>query len=175
MAFQKKQKAVVSKQKKQSFDAICKSIAEELGIEFVESTWENELRGMVITAYIDKENGINLDDCEAFHRQLYKKADAFEYDFLEVSSLGADRPIKTRRDFERFAGSVVELKLFTKIEGRKSFIGKIVDFTDDYAELEINEEKHQFDHKNIALIKPYIDVEAEVSEVDLGEENIEEL
>lgn len=170
MASHKSNKVLVSKQKKEAFDRICETIAKNLNLEFVESTWINELRGLVITAYIDKFDGINLDDCEAFHKELYKKVDTYDYDFLEVSSLGADRPIKTRKDFERFAGSVVELKLFTKQDGKKSFIGKITDFTDEYAQLEINQEEIKFDHKNIALIKPYIDVEAEVGEVNLGEE-----
>ncbi len=174
MALKKNLKAIVSKQTKLAFDKICQTIADQLQIEFVESTWETELRGFVITAYIDKPNGINLDDCEAFHRELYKKADAFEYDFLEVSSLGADRPIKNRRDFERMAGETVEVKLFAKVDGVKTFVGIITDYTDVYAELQIGEETKQFDHKNIALIKPFIDVDAEVSEVDLGEEETSE-
>jgi len=170
MAFSKNSRVAISKQKKEAFDRICEAIAKNLNIDFIESTWINEPRGFVITAYIDKFEGINLDDCEAFHRELIKKTDAYEYDFLEVSSLGADRPIKSRRDFERFAGSMVELKLFTKQDGKKSFIGKITDYTDAHAQIETGQEVLTFEHKNIALIKPYIDVEAEVGEVDLGEE-----
>lgn len=163
------------KQEKEKFDKECKEIADQLNIEFVESTWQKELRGFVITAYIDKAEGISLDDCESFHRQLLKKSDSFDYDFLEVSSLGADRPIKSYKDFERFAGSSVEVKLFSKVDDNKSFIGTLSDYTDEYVEIEINGAAKKFEHKNVSIIKPYIDVESEVEGVELDQEfeNIE--
>lgn len=159
-----------AKQIHERFDNICKSIAESLNMEFVESTWQKELRGFVITAFIDKLEGITLNDCESFHRELLKKTDSFDYDFLEVSSLGADRPIKSHRDFERFAGSPVEIKLFKKSEEKKTFIGIIKDYTDEYVEIEIDGQLKRFDHKNIALIKPYIDVESEVEGIELDQD-----
>lgn len=152
------------------FDDICNKIAKMLNIDFVESTWVNELRGFVITAFIDKVDGISLDDCEAFHRELIKVSDDFDYDFLEVSSLGADRPIKNRRDFERFAGSVVEVKLFVKQDGKKTFLGTITDYTDEYVQINSDTGILKFDLKNVALIKPYIDVESEIEAVELEEE-----
>ncbi len=159
---------VVDKKTREEVDKICNSIANDTGIEFVEATWEREVRGVVLTVFIDKPEGISLDDCELFHKALQLKVEKYDYDYLEVSSLGADRPIKNYKDFERFAGELVEVKLYAKIDGSKTIQGNIVDFNDNFVTLSIQNNNIDIKREDIAIIKPVIDVETEVQSLDLN-------
>ena len=159
---------IVDKNTKSDVDKICSNIARDTNIEFVETVWTREPRGIVLTVYIDKPDGISLDDCELFHKALQQKVDKYNYDYLEVSSLGADRPIKTRRDFERFEGALVEVKLYAKIDGAKALQGCLVDFKDEFIILKLQNNFIEVKRENIAIIKPVIDVESEIQSLDLN-------
>ena len=89
-------------------EAACLPIAERMGYELVDVALEKEPTGKYLRFYIDKEAGVTLDDCEAFHKAVRQLADAVDYDFMEVSSPGIDRPLKKDRDFERSLGSEIE-------------------------------------------------------------------
>lgn len=165
-------KAFLAKDSKLKIEQLCTKIATKLGVEFVELEFLKEVRGLVLSIYIDSEEGIDLDKCEKFHKELIaNNIDRYDYDFLEVSSLGIDRPIKSRRDFERVAGDMVEVKLFAKVDDKKVYTGNIVDYTNEFVSLNINNTIFNFDLKNVAIIKPIIDVEAEVQAVDFQEDN----
>lgn len=73
--------------------------------------------------------GIGLDDCERVSRQLTHlfAVENVDYDRLEVSSPGLDRPLRGRRDFERFVGAEVALQLHAPHDGRRRFRGTVVD------------------------------------------------
>ena len=86
---------------KQAAEAIAARVAEEQALELIEVTLKKEPQGLTLCLYIDKPEGVTLDDCERYHRAVQPELDAVEYDFLEVSSPGADRPIQTERDFEK--------------------------------------------------------------------------
>jgi ribosome maturation factor RimP len=74
---------------------------------------------------VDHAAGIAIEDCEKVTRQLQYvlEVENIDYDRLEVSSPGLDRPLKKLADFERFAGSEVSLTLKKPLDGRKSFRG----------------------------------------------------
>lgn len=95
-----------------------------LGYELVD--FERSGRGM-LRAFIDKPDGISLDDCQAVSNQLTRLflVEGVDYDRLEVSSPGLDRPLKKEADFVRFAGQKAQLKLRMPLEGRKNFVGVI--------------------------------------------------
>lgn len=95
-----------------------------LGYELVDLELSNH--GRLIRIFIDKPNGVTVDDCALVSnhvgRLLAVEMD-FDYDRLEVSSPGLDRPLKKEADFVRFAGEKVQLKVRVPLSGRKNFIG----------------------------------------------------
>ena len=108
-------------------EAMLMPIVETKGFELVDVEWVKEGANWYLRAYIDKENGITVDDCEEVSRALSDLLD--EEDFisenyiLEVSSPGLDRPLKKEKDFARSIGKDVEVKLFKAINKEKEFVG----------------------------------------------------
>lgn len=95
-----------------------------LGYELVDLELSN--RGRLIRLFIDKPNGITVDDCvlvsNHVSRLLAVEMD-FDYDRLEVSSPGLDRPLRKEEDFRRFEGEKAQIKLRVPMNGRKNFAG----------------------------------------------------
>ncbi|MBI5437607.1 MAG: ribosome maturation factor RimP [Nitrosomonadales bacterium] len=95
-----------------------------LGYELVD--FERSGRGM-LRVFIDKLGGVSLDDCRAVSNQLTRlfPVENVDYERLEVSSPGLDRPLKKEADFVRFAGQKAQIKLRMPMAGRKNFTGVI--------------------------------------------------
>ena len=95
-----------------------------LGYELVD--FERAGRGL-LRVFIDKPQGITVEDCQTVSNQLTRlfMVENVDYDRLEVSSPGLDRPLKKEADFVRFAGQKVQLKLRMPLAGRKNFVGVI--------------------------------------------------
>ncbi|HVY06673.1 MAG TPA: ribosome maturation factor RimP [Burkholderiales bacterium] len=94
-----------------------------LGYELVDLELSN--RGRLMRVYIDKLGGVNVDDCAAVSNQLTRlfAVEGVDYDRLEVSSPGLDRPLKRPQDFERFAGERAQVKIRMPLNGRRKFMG----------------------------------------------------
>ena len=95
--------------------------AAEMGYEFVDIEVVKEPMGKFLRVYIDREEGISLDDLEKYHRAILPQMEDVDYDYMEVSSPGADRPLKKQKDFDRAAGLTVEVKLYRPMDGVKYF------------------------------------------------------
>lgn len=97
-----------------------------LGYELVHV--ELPARGRLIRLFIDREGGVNIDDCTLVSNHLSRvlTVENIDFDRLEVSSPGLDRPLKSLQDFTRFAGREAELKLRLPLNGRKRFTGKLM-------------------------------------------------
>ena len=149
-------------------EAACGTVAERMGYELVDIALEKEPTGKYLRFYIDKEEGVTLDDCEAFHKAVRQLADAVDYDFMEVSSPGIDRPLKKDRDFERNLGSEVEIKLFRPIEGTKVITGVLAGLEEGNIVIDTAEGRTLIPRKAAALVKPVVDMEG-IEDVDLGE------
>ena len=109
---------------------IAQKIADELQVELVDVELVKEPTGHFLRFYIDKPDGIALNELENFHRRIQPLVERVEYDYMEVSSPGADRPLKTERDFERAEGMTVELKTYKPVKGAKQFTGDLVGLRD---------------------------------------------
>jgi ribosome maturation factor RimP len=96
-------------------------------------------RGL-LRLYIDKPEGINLDDCVRVSNQLTRlfMVENVDYDRLEVSSPGLDRPLVKEADFLRFAGERANVRLHSPLEGRKRFTGVLRGLTDGVLQLEMD-------------------------------------
>jgi len=106
-----------------------------LGYEFVDL--ERAGRGM-LRVFIDKPEGIGVEDCAMVSNQLTRlfAVEGIDYDRLEVSSPGLDRPLKRVADFARFAGRDVKLRLRVPREGQRNYVGRIVSVSDTVLVLE---------------------------------------
>lgn len=102
---------------------------EGLGYEFVDA---ERLAAGLLRVTIDREGGIGLTDCERVSRQLTHlfAVEDVDYARLEVSSPGIDRPLKRARDYERFAGSEIQVQLYAPLAtagGRKRLQGRLLE------------------------------------------------
>ncbi len=126
-----------------------------MGYELVDMEWfgRGKLRVM-----IDKADGINVDDCAAVSNHLTRlfAVEGVEYDRLEVSSPGFDRPLRRAADFVRFRGERAELKLKVPLDGRKNFTGVIGVLADGMLALESDEKMFSIELANVhkARLKP---------------------
>ena len=112
-----------------------------LGYELVDV--EQSPRGRVLRLFIDKpdkERGVDIDDCALVSNQLSRvlTVENIDYDQLEVSSPGMDRPLKKAVDFERFAGLEIHIKLRLPVNGRRNFNGILQGLQDGKVRLKID-------------------------------------
>jgi len=94
-----------------------------LGYELVD--FERSAKGALLRVFIDKSGGITVDDCALVSNHLSRllAVENVAYDRLEVSSPGLDRPLRTARDFARFAGQKARIKLRVPLQGQRNFVG----------------------------------------------------
>ena len=151
-------------------EAKCLKAAEKMGFELVDVCIDQEPTGKYLRIYIDKPEGISLDDCEAFHKTVRPWAESVDYDFMEVSSPGLDRPLKKDRDFERNLGCEIEIKLFKPMDGKKVLTGVLAGLLNGMILIDTAEGRKEVARKAAALVKPLVDMEG-IAEVDLGEDS----
>lgn len=126
--------------------------------EIVDVEYVKEGGNYFLRAYIDKEGGITIDDCELVSRALSDKLD--EADFideayiLEVSSPGLGRPLKKDKDFARSIGEEVEVRTYKAVDKQKEFIGILKSFDDESITIELEDEQEMsFARSDIALVR----------------------
>lgn len=110
-----------------------------MGYELVDAQVSN--RGRLLRIFIDKPGGITLEDCAAVSRHLGRvfEVEGMDYDRMEVSSPGLDRPLVKRTDFERFAGSRAEVRMRVPDEGgRRRFTGMLQGVQDGSIAMEVD-------------------------------------
>ncbi len=126
--------------------------------ELVDVEYVKEGSHWFLRAYIDKEGGITVDDCEMINRALSDLLD--KYDFipdsyiLEVSSPGLGRQLKKDRDFERSLGEEVEIKLYKSVEKQKEFTGLLTAFDKETITIKLEDDSTKvFQRDGIAIIR----------------------
>jgi len=119
-----------------------------LGYELVDL--ERSGRGMM-RVFIDKPDGVTVDDCQIVSNQLTRLllVENVDYDRLEVSSPGLDRPLKKEADFVRFAGEKAQFKLRMPIDGRKNFVGVIGEVSDGLLRLIVDGKQVEIELSNM--------------------------
>ncbi|PYG88409.1 ribosome maturation factor RimP [Ruminiclostridium sufflavum DSM 19573] len=132
-------------------------IAENLNYELVDVEFVKEGANWYLRIYIDKPGGIGIDDCQIVSEKIsdiLDKKDPIEQSYyLEVSSPGLERPLKTERDFIKYKGELVELKVFQPVDGKKIFEGELVGLIDN--KIVINQEGNtiEFEKNKVAIVK----------------------
>ena len=105
-------------------EALAWPVVAGMGYELVDAQASNG--GRLLRLFIDKPGGVTLDDCAAVSRQLARvlEVEGVDYERLEVSSPGLDRPLRKESDFARFTGQRAELRMRTAdATGRRKFVG----------------------------------------------------
>ena len=145
----------------------CQRVADQLQVELVDVEQVKDAYGVTMRVTIDRPEGMDLDGCERFHKALIPLVDDLDYDYLEVSSPGIDRPLKRDKDFERALGSEVEVHFYRAMEGSRECRGILADWDEKTVTLEQGETRRTLERKDCALIRPVVDMTG-VEEVDLG-------
>ena len=131
----------MSKKVTEIVEEMAAPILEELNLELIEVEYVKEGRNWFLRVYIDKENGVDIEECGIVSERLSEKLD--EKDpisnnyFLEVSSPGAERPLKKDSDFMKAVGKNVHIKTYEPIDNEKEFEGILKDFDGDTVIIEI--------------------------------------
>lgn len=110
-----------------------------------------------LRVYIDKKQGIDLNDCEKVSNEINDILDEADYIkeqyFLEVSSPGIERILRKDAHLEKNIGKEVEIKLFRPIDKQKSFQGTLLKFDKEKIYIKINSEEKEIERKDISQIK----------------------
>ncbi len=128
-------------------------ILEEQNFELVEVEFVKEV-------FIDKEGGIDIEECAFVSEKLSEKLDAMDPDpipqayFLEVSSPGAERPLKKESDYEQAVGKYIHISLYQAVDGEKQIEGTLVHLDSEQLTLSVKiktrVKEMTFERKNIA-------------------------
>ncbi|MCS7227516.1 MAG: ribosome maturation factor RimP [Endomicrobia bacterium] len=120
---------------------IVEPVLESKNYELVEVEYKPTPEGKVLTIYIDKDGGVSLQDCEDVSILLSSILDSYdfikEHYFLEVSSPGIYRELKKEKDFQRYLGHRIKVKLYEsinvdKLGKQKVLIGKLKEYTNNF-------------------------------------------
>ena len=133
-------------------------MVESRGFELVDVEYVKEGGNWYLRAYIDKEGGFTVDDCELVSRQLGEWLDREDFIddsyILEVSSPGLGRPLKKEKDFKRSLGEQVEVRLYRAVDRQKEFTGALAAYDEDTVTLRFEDgTETSFEKKDIALIR----------------------
>lgn len=139
---------------------LAEEVAEELGYEIVDIEFQNGSKHDLLSIFIYKKEGIDLDDCIEMSRNLEKKLDDLDIlknpYYLEISSPGLDRPLKTKDDYRRNVGKEVDLKLYAPIDGKKEFSFVLDKYDDEFVYCNIDGEELKIPIKSISSMKQTI-------------------
>ena len=129
-------------------------LVEDLGYEFVGLEYTSNPKEPKIVLYIDRAEGIQIEDCAAVSREVAALLDvedpiSGQYN-LEVSSPGLDRPLFTLDQFQRFSGEEVQLTAFAAVDGRRKFKGRILGAADGSVRLDQDGQEVMLEFGNIA-------------------------
>ncbi|WP_026674247.1 ribosome maturation factor RimP [Alkalihalobacterium bogoriense] len=116
-------------------------IVEELQLELVDIEYKKEGKNWFLRVYIDSDDGVDIEECGKVSERLSEKLDETDpikdpY-FLEVSSPGAERPLKKEEDLRKAVGKSVYITTYEPINGEKAFEGTLTSFDGEELQVEV--------------------------------------
>ena len=130
------------------------------GLELWDVEYVTEAGQRYLRVYLDGPEGVDLDACERVSRALdpiLDKADPVPDSYIfEVSSAGCERTLKRPSDFERFLGSLVEVKLYSAVDGAKRWIGTLLSYEDGDVTI-LSGTERRFLKKQIASVRLHLE------------------
>ena len=151
--------------KRETYEARCEQlllpIAEKCGVEIYDVEYVKEGSDYYLRAYIDKPEGVSINDCETVSRALSDALDKEDFIpdayILEVSSPGLGRTLKKDKHLQKSIGQEVEIKLFKPIDKCKEFAGVLDSFDEEKITILEENVPRTFDRTEIALIRLALD------------------
>ena len=141
---------------------LAEPVARENGVELWDVEFVKEAGTQYLRVYIDKPEGICVDDCEAVSRALdpiLDEADPIPCSYVfEVASAGIDRELKRPSDFEKFLGSLVEIKLYQALNGRKVYVGELAGYDQGNVTVLVNGKELELKKPMIAQVRLYVEI-----------------
>ena len=138
-------------------ESLIESTVNNLGYEIYDVEYAKEGKDYFLRIFIDKEAGIDLNDCEKVNDGINDLLDQADYIkeqyFLEVSSPGIERILRKDKHLEANIGVLVEVKMFKAIDGQKVLQGTLKEFTKDSILLELEDKDLEISRKDISVIK----------------------
>ena len=139
---------------------IARPVVEDEGCSLWDVEYVREAGTWYLRIFIDREDGVSIEDCERISRRLDPILDEEDpipdsYVF-EVGSAGADRELKRPGDFKQFMGSAVEGRLYRPVDGSKRFTGTLVDYQDGEVSITQGERTLRFEKDKIAQVRLYV-------------------
>ena len=138
-------------------EEILAPIVQDAGVEVYDVEYVKEGADWYLRVYIDKPEGVNINDCEVVNRALSAKMD--ELDFiddayiLEVSSPGLGRTLKKERHFIKSMGQEVEVKTYKAINKEKQFVGILKAYEDGAVVIDTGKEAMRFEKADVASVR----------------------
>jgi len=136
---------------------IAKSVVEEEGCSLWDVEYVKEAGTWYLRIFIDKQGGVDIDDCERISRRLdpiLDEADPIPDSYVfEVGSAGIERELKRPEDFAQFLGSEVEIKLYSPVDGQKAFVGTLVSHEDGVTVIDVSGKRCAFDKTQTAQVR----------------------
>lgn len=131
-------------------------------ITLVDVEYTKKADGMHLTIYIDKENGVTVEDCVEVSHLIDQPLEDLnptndEPYFLDVSSYGLDKPLKFDWQFKKYLDKKINVKLYSKVNGKKDFVAILKAKTVDSVTVNIENENITFKLTDVAYITPYIE------------------
>ena len=137
--------------------SLAQPVAVKHGCELWDVEYVTEAGTRYLRVYIDKPDGVSIDDCEAVSRELdvlLDEADPIPDSYVfEVSSAGAERELKRPSDFERFLGDTVEVRFFKTTDGSKSVIGTLTGYENGDVSIRVGEQTRTYLKAQIAQVR----------------------
>ena len=136
---------------------LAQPVVEEKGCELWDVEYVREGSERFLRIYLDKEGGVDINDCEAVSRAMdpiLDEADPIEGSYhFEVCSAGLERTLKRPSDFERFMGSPITVKLYRPRNGLKEIPGVLRGYEEGRVTLEAGKETITFEKSEVALVR----------------------
>ena len=142
-------------------EQIARPIVEEYGCSLWDVEYVREAGAWYLRVYIDKDEGVSIDDCEAISKAIDPVLD--EEDFIpdsyifEVCSAGADRVLKRPGDFEAFMGHKVDVSLYKPFEGSKSYTGILKGRSEAGTCIEAGGRELLFENDTVSQVRLHVD------------------
>ncbi|MBQ2473146.1 MULTISPECIES: ribosome maturation factor RimP [Lachnospira] len=138
-------------------EMLIKPIIDANKVELFDVEFVKEGSDWYLRVFIDKEGGVTIEDCQNVSRafnEILDKEDYIDSEYIfEVSSPGLTRPLKKERDYEKSIGRLIEIKLYSAVDGVKEAEGILKSFDKDTITIEINGQDKNIERKNLSMIR----------------------
>lgn len=141
-------------------EEMARPVAEKNHLELVDVEYIKEGKSWYLRIYIDKDGGVDVEDCRSVSEEMSDLLDQKDpiptsY-FLEVSSPGLERVLRKDRDFVRYRGRDIEVKLYKPLDGQKVFHGRLIGLTDNQVQfVDDTEKERSIPREEIAQVRLY--------------------